>query len=62
MAKKKNQEIRRAVREARLRLWQVAKAYGVTDSGFSRMLREELPPEKKALVMGVIEQLQEREP
>jgi hypothetical protein len=60
--KRKNLEIRRAVKEARLRLWQVAKACGITDSGFSRMLREELPPEKYALVMSIVERLQEREP
>jgi len=62
LAKKKNLEIRRAARDARLRLWQVAKAYGITDSGFSKMLRDELPPEKHALVMNVIERLREREP
>ena len=62
MAKKKNLEIRRAAREARLRLWQVAKAYGITDSGLSKMLRDELPPEKQAIIMNVIERLQKREP
>ena len=57
---KKNMEIRDAARTAGLRLWQVAEAYGMTESSFSRMLRKELSPENNQKVIDIIHHLQER--
>lgn len=52
-----NKEIREAVKNAGIRLWQVAAVYGVNDGNFSRKLRQELPPEEKQKIMGIIDRL-----
>lgn len=57
----KNTEIRTATREAGLHLWQVAEAYGVADTKFSKLLRRELPPERKAEILKVIFDLKRKE-
>lgn len=57
---KKNMEIRDATRAAGLKLWQVAEAYGMTESSFSRLLRKELSVYNKQQVMVIISRLQER--
>jgi predicted XRE-type DNA-binding protein len=57
---KMNMEIRKATKDAGFRMWEVADAYGITDSSFSRMLRKELPPEKKAIIINTIRRMQER--
>lgn len=54
---KANQDIRRAVIEAGLKLWQVADRLGISDNGFSRMLRKELTLEKKECIFAIIEEL-----
>ena len=54
-----NQDIRAEVRDAGLKLWEVAYAMGIScDSNFSRKLRRELPVEEKEKVRSVIKQLQ----
>lgn len=53
----KNQDIRRAAAKANVRLWQVADALGKTDSYFSRMLRKELPAQKKREIFTIIREL-----
>ncbi|HJF52418.1 MAG TPA: hypothetical protein K8V27_05825 [Butyricicoccus pullicaecorum] len=53
----KNQDIRAEVKSAGLHLWQIAEAYGLTDSSFSRKLRHELPDEEKTLIRAIITQL-----
>lgn len=60
METKNNLEIRSATRAAGLKLGQVAKAYGMTDSSFSRLMRDELSEENKRRVMEVIRRLQSR--
>lgn len=52
-----NLDIRRAIAEAKLRYWQVADAYGLTDGNFSRKLRRELPAAEKEQIFAIIEQL-----
>ena len=52
-----NKEIRNAARIAGVCLWQVADAYGVTDSHFSRKLRKELPDAEKAKILRIIERI-----
>ena len=59
MAKKTNKEIRIAMAMADVRQWEVAKAYGVAEATFCKLLREELPEEKKEKVMQIISDLAE---
>ena len=55
----RNSEIRKQAKNAGLYLWQVAEAIGMRDSEFSRMLRHELRPEKKAEIQNAIAKLKE---
>lgn len=52
-----NKEIRTAAKNAGVRLWQVAAAYGISDGNFSRKLRKELPQEEKEKVLAIIDRL-----
>lgn len=52
-----NIEIRVAVLKAGLMLWEVADAMGICDSALSRILRRELPKEKKDEILFVIQEL-----
>lgn len=54
-----NMDIRGKIREAGLKFWEVAYAMQPpkTDGMFSVMLRKELPDEKKAEIMAIIEDL-----
>ena len=56
-----NNEIRQAAKSAGLYLWQVAAAYGVNDSNFSRKLRNELPKEEKEKILLIIDNLAHKE-
>ena len=55
----KNADIRMEVSAAGLKLWQIADGLGIADTSFSRMLRYELPEEKKIEIRSVIKQLKE---
>jgi hypothetical protein len=57
---KQNLEIRKATKDAGLKLWQVAKEYGMTESSFSRILRDELPEEIQAAILEIIHNLKIR--
>ncbi|MBC7342775.1 MAG: hypothetical protein H5U02_10100 [Clostridia bacterium] len=61
MVKTRNNDIREAVKEAGLFLWQIADALGITDAYFSKLLRKELPQEKKATIFQIIKELKEGE-
>lgn len=52
-----NKEIRVAAKNAGIRLWEVAEAYGISDNNFSRKLRKELPQEKKDKILAIIDKL-----
>lgn len=52
-----NKEIRNAAKNAGIRLWEVAAAYGINDGNFSRKLRQELPQEEKEKIMAIIDRL-----
>ncbi|KAF1084855.1 hypothetical protein SPSYN_02025 [Sporotomaculum syntrophicum] len=52
-----NQDIRGSVKKAGLYLWQVADKYGLVDSNFSRLLRKELPADKKERIFKIIDEL-----
>ncbi|HPT70466.1 MAG TPA: hypothetical protein PKW50_09980 [Syntrophomonas sp.] len=57
---KQNMKIRIATKAAGLKLWQVAKAYGMTESSFSRILREELPEDIQSALLDIIHNLKMR--
>ena len=52
-----NKEIRSAAKNAGVRLWEVAAAYGINDGNFSRKLRRELPQEEKEKILAIIDRL-----
>lgn len=52
-----NKEIRDRAKNARIRLWEVAAAYGLSDGNFSRKLRRELPEGEKEKVLAIIDRL-----
>lgn len=52
-----NQDIRKAVKEADVKLWQVADRYGITDVTFSKKLRKELPTKEKTVIFQIINEL-----
>lgn len=51
----KNKDIRNAIKEAKLKQWQVADMYGLSEGNFSRMLRKELSGKKKQEILTAIE-------
>lgn len=55
-----NQDIRRTAAANGVRLWQVAEACGMTDSSLSRLLRRELPAEKKQEILAIIDEIASR--
>jgi predicted XRE-type DNA-binding protein len=56
-----NVAIKNAISKAGLKKYEIAHAIGVTDAWFSKMLRFELPAEKKTQIFNAIEQLKESE-
>jgi len=50
----RNVDIRTEVKEAGVKLWQVAEQLGMSDSAFSKYLRHELPDAKKAQIRKII--------
>ena len=59
--KEQNVDIRDAIAESGLKKYEIAHAIGVTDAWFSKMLRFELPAERKTQIFNAIEQLKESE-
>lgn len=57
----KNNDIREAAKRAGVRLWQVAAAYGMQDSNFSKKLRVELPEREKEEILEIIAKLEKKE-
>ena len=53
----KNKDIRAAIADAGLRMWQVAEALNIADTTFCRKLRRELSDEDKERVYAVIAEL-----
>ena len=54
---KANTDIRNAAKNADVRLWEVAAAYGINDGNFSRKLRQELPQGEKEKILAIIDRL-----
>ena len=55
----KNKEIIDYARIKDVRLWQIAEKLNLQDSNFSRLLRHELPKEKKQQIYKIIDELVE---
>lgn len=57
-----NNDIRVMARNHGVRLWQIANKLNMQDSNFSKMLRTELPNEKKKNIIEIIKEIvKERE-
>lgn len=56
-----NREIREAVKQTGVRMWQIAEAMHIHDSALSRKLRHELTAIEKAQVMEIISKLTKEE-
>lgn len=54
-----NEQLKREIVGAGLKLWQVADKIGITDSSFSRKLRRELPDDEKQRIRTIIVELKE---
>ena len=52
-----NQDVRNVIQNSGLRFWQVAAEIGMRDDKFSRILRFELPDEKKQEIYAAVERL-----
>lgn len=52
-----NMGIRERAKEAGVRLWEVAAAYGINDGNFSRKLRKELLNAEKEKILEIIDRL-----
>ena len=52
-----NAEVRKTLKESGVFYWQVADAYGLSDTNFSKLLRKELSKEKKNRILKIIEDL-----
>jgi len=54
-------DIRRKAKENGVCLWQIGDKMGLHDSNFSRMLRKELPEEKKEKIFQLIDKIAQEE-
>ena len=54
-------EIKEEIKRAGLKVWQVAYAYGVTDSHFSRLLRKDFTEEQTEKIFSIINKLKGEE-
>lgn len=52
-----NMDIREKAKQAGVRLWEVADAFGLNDGNFSRKLRKELSKEDREKVLTIIDRL-----
>ena len=51
----RNLEIRESIKKSKIKMWEVAECYGISDSSFSRMLRYELTKEQKLKIKKIID-------
>ncbi len=59
--KNPNADIRRAIAEAGITQWQVAKRLHLQDTNFSRLLRDDLSEDKKKIIFDAIEELKDEQ-
>lgn len=53
----KNLDIREDAKRSDVKLWQIADKLNISDNWFSRLLRHELPDEKKEEIRAAIQQI-----
>ena len=58
---KNNNDIRELAKRNGICLWQIASKLNMRDSNFSRMLRTELPSEKKMKIVKIIKEVSEKQ-
>lgn len=51
---RRNEEIRKAVKNAGITLWMVAQSMGISEATMTRKLRNELPEEEKQHILQII--------
>ena len=56
-----NNDLRTEAKMAGVRLWEISEALKISDPTMTRLLRHELPPEKKAQIRGIIQQLAKKD-
>lgn len=54
-----NLGVRQAAARARIKLWEVADAMGITDSALSRKLRKELPEAEQERIIAIIQRIKD---
>lgn len=58
---KQNLDIREEVKQSKVTLWEVGEKIGLSDVAMSKLLRHELPDEKKEEIRSAIRELKEGE-
>ena len=56
-----NEEIRKAARENGVFLYQIADELKIYDANFSRLLRRELPSDKKKQILAIIQKIADQQ-
>ena len=56
----KNKEIRILLLENNIKMWQIAQAYGCTDSTLSKVFRKELDKDTKNKILQCIKQINQK--
>lgn len=54
-----NFTIRALAKESNVKLWEIADELGISDTTFSKMMRKELPPQKKEKAVLAIRKIKE---
>lgn len=57
----KNKDVRASIKDSGLYQWQISEFMGIGETTFSRMMRHELPQEKKQRIYEAIEKLSKEE-
>lgn len=52
-----NEDIRNLINNHRLKYWEIAKEYGLTDSNFSKLLRTPLSDDNREKILDIIDKL-----
>ena len=58
---KTNLDIRKTAKEKGVYLWQIADYLGMYDTNFSKLLRKELPTNKREEILQIIDELAKKE-
>lgn len=58
---KANEDVRKAIKDANLKYYLVANAYGLSDSNFTKLLRFEISQDKKEKIFKIIDDLQTKQ-